>query len=186
MIRTPSQQSTRPTQSMMRQALFNSIQGVVPESRVLDLFAGSGALGFEALSRGAQQVVFVENNAAALRCIQQNIDDLQVADRTRLISEDLDRAHPEWLKEAPFDLVLADPPYGKGWELKLLQKLPWDQILTPGGVLCLEWSRERPAKNQASKEKSPSEAVDSHPFLVKIREKNYGDSVLTHYKRTAL
>src|SRR5262245_32005744 len=85
-LRTPkhserSPDRTRPTQAKLRQALFNSLQMHIPEARVLDLFAGSGTLGFEALSRGAESVVFVESSREVCRLIQQNAQELGVEDR---------------------------------------------------------------------------------------------------------
>src|SRR3954463_12407087 len=90
MIHTPPDLRTRPTQAMLRQALFNSIQASIPGARVLDLFAGSGALGFEALSRGAEAVIFVDQAPAAVRCIRQNIEELKVETQTQVFAEGID------------------------------------------------------------------------------------------------
>ena len=78
----------------------------------------------------------------------------------------------------PFDLVLADPPYAEGWEEKLLKELPWAELLARGGRFCLEWGK---LKSQNFRE---GELPERFPFLVKVREKPYGDSVLTTYERT--
>ena len=173
---------TRPTQARLRQALFNSIQTTIPDAKVLDLFAGSGALGFESLSRGASHVTFVESSRAALKTIEENAADLKVLDRIEIISESVASAVVKLLSRStdkctPFDLILADPPFVDAWEMKMLESLnwPWEELLSEGGMFCLEWG------NQKSK-------VDSLPektgFLVKVREKNYGDSVLTTYTRS--
>ena len=76
--------------------------------------------------------------------------------------------------EGPFDLVLADPPYEDGWELALLFRLPWDELLAPGGVFCLEWGVQK------SRFEGLPEQV---PHLAKVREKSYGDSALSTYER---
>jgi 16S rRNA (guanine966-N2)-methyltransferase len=177
-LKSPKGILTRPTQARLRQALFNSIQTTIPQAKVLDLFAGSGALGFESLSRGASHVTFVENSRAALKTIEENAKDLQVLDRIEIISDSVERLIPLIVgKNAPYDLVLADPPYIDGWEMKMLEELkwPWEEVLVEAGMFCLEWG------NQKSQ-------VDFLPektgFLVKVREKNYGDSVLTTYTRT--
>ncbi len=177
-IQAPSGSQTRPSQAKLRQALFNSLQFSWPEARVLDLFSGSGSLGFEALSRGARQVVFVEKNPAALRCITANADALQVQPQVHLIHSawPLPAVQLEWLeRQAPFDVVLADPPYREGWERKLLEFERWDPLLPVGGYFCLEWAPER--KGEAQPERTGC--------LVKVREKNYGDSWLTTYQRNA-
>jgi 16S rRNA (guanine(966)-N(2))-methyltransferase RsmD len=138
----------------------------------LDLFAGSGALGFEALSRGAESVVFVEDSRQVLKLLERNAEELGVADRVQVIGDTVARAGKRLSGEPPFDLVLADPPYAEGWELKLLADLPWQDLLTPGGTFCLEWGALK-SKFEALPEKVG--------LLVKVREKNYGDSVLTTY-----
>ena len=174
-IRTPSNSKTRPTQAKLRQALFNSIQASIPDARVLDLFAGSGALGFEALSRGAQDVVFVESVASVSKLIQSNAESLEVSNRVQLLVGSVDLILGKLLKLGTFDLVLADPPYDGGWTQKLLFQYPWKELLVPNGIFCLEWGLDKTG---------PKELPNEVPFLVKIREKNYGDSVLTTFQRT--
>ncbi|MEK6578675.1 MAG: 16S rRNA (guanine(966)-N(2))-methyltransferase RsmD [Bdellovibrionota bacterium] len=174
LIKTPPNLKTRPTQARLRQALFNSIQTFVGESRVLDLFSGSGALGFEALSRGALEVVFIEDSRQAITLILENARSLGVSDRIKLITESVDQAWETLAKMGPFDVVLADPPYSAHWEKRLLGEAPWQRLLAPDGLFCLEWGRV----------KSKEEVMpDELPFLVKVREKIYGDSVLTTYRK---
>jgi 16S rRNA (guanine(966)-N(2))-methyltransferase RsmD len=175
-IQTPPGERTRPTRAQLRLALFNSVQTRLGDARVLDLFAGSGSLGFEALSRGAASVTFVENAAKVARLIGRNADELAVLDRVQVIGEAVEKAWPRVLRGAPYDLVLADPPYAGGHELKLLEGAPWGELLAPGGLFCLEWGLQK------SKVDALPERV---PFLVKTREKIYGDSVLSTYERAA-
>jgi 16S rRNA (guanine966-N2)-methyltransferase len=177
MIDSPSGERTRPTQARTRQALFNSVQAHAPGANVLDLFAGSGLLGFEALSRGAARATLVESARAAVKCIAKNARTLGVEDRVTIVGEPLERSIERIGALAPFDLVLADPPYAAGWELRLLDELPWGEWLAPDGLLCLEWGRV----------KSKVDALpDATPFLVKAREKIYGESVLTTYTRAGV
>jgi 16S rRNA (guanine966-N2)-methyltransferase len=174
-LKTPAGLATRPTQARLRQALFNSIQANIPDANVLDLFAGSGALGFESLSRGAAHVTFVEHSTMAIKMIEANARDLKVMDRIEIIAESVDKVAQRLLKKAPYDLVLADPPYESEFEMKLLEglKWPWEQLLSNIGVFCMEWGTH----------KSMIESLpDEVGFLVKIREKNYGDSVLSTYE----
>ncbi len=174
-IKTPKNDLTRPTQARLRQALFNSIQAHIGDAKVADLFAGSGALGLEALSRGASSVIFVEQSRQNAALIEQNIQDFKVGERSKVFVESVDRVSGALMKQGPFDLVFADPPYELGWELRLLNELPWGELLVPGGLLCLEWGIQ---KSQVS------ELPEQTPLLVKIREKNYGDSMLSTFERS--
>ena len=173
-IHAPTGTRTRPTQARLRQALFNSLQFEIPDARVLDLFAGSGALGFEALSRGAREVVFVENSKPAIKLIEKNAEDLKVTSLIRILPVSLESAWGSLEKTQPFDLILADPPYAGGWERKLLEEAPWEKVLKVEGYFCLEWGR---LKSQVD------ELPDEVSCLEKVREKNYGDSLLTTYRR---
>ncbi len=104
----------RPTSDRVRESLFSMLThlDVVHGARVLDMFAGTGALGLEALSRGATDVCFVENGRTGQQLIAQNIAKLRVAEQTTLMRNDATRLGA-W-QHAPFDLVFLDPPYGKG------------------------------------------------------------------------
>src|SRR6185437_308628 len=113
------------TQARLRQALFNSIQTLISDAAVLDLFAGSGALGFESLSRGASRVVFVEDSRQAVKLIEANAKELGVFDRVEILSDSVDRVRNELTKLGPFEIVLADPPYAGGWEKTRLEGFPW-------------------------------------------------------------
>lgn len=111
----------RPTTDRVRESLFSVLThlGVIPQARVLDLFAGTGALGLEALSRGAGHVSFVDDGRAAGALIRKNIDLTQSRDQTDLIRRDATRLGP--CVGAPYDLVFLDPPYGKGLGEKALE-----------------------------------------------------------------
>jgi 16S rRNA (guanine966-N2)-methyltransferase len=104
----------RPTSDRVRESLFSMLahRDVVQGARVLDLFAGTGALGLEALSRGAAEALFVENGRVGQRLLEENIAKLRLEDRTRILRNDATRLGA-W-PSAPFDLVFLDPPYGKG------------------------------------------------------------------------
>lgn len=173
-LATPLNLSTRPTQARLRQALFNTIQFQIPDSKILDLFSGAGSLAFEALSRGAASAVVVENHRAALDSLKKNIQNLGAGTRVRVLNEDVMKAIPDALRFGLFDFVFADPPYAAEWEMRLLNEFPWPQILTEEGVFCLEWG---------SKKSKIDSVPDETEHLVKIREKVYGDSVLSSYQR---
>lgn len=114
-LRAPEGRTTRPTSDRVREAIFNILAslGGVEGGNVVDLFAGSGALGIEALSRGADQVVFVDSDPAALRTVRANLDSLGFSEAAvTLVRADATR----WRVPADVDVVLADPPYAfDGW-----------------------------------------------------------------------
>ena len=111
-ILTPEGLDTRPTLDRVRENLFNILNLRVRDARVLDLFAGSGALSLEAISRGAQSAVMVDNNRAAIACIQKNVAALRFDAQARVLHTDWRTAVAQLAREAAqFDLVMLDPPY---------------------------------------------------------------------------
>lgn len=111
-IVAPSGMGTRPTQDYVRESLFNIIRNDVRDARVLDLFAGTGALSLEAVSRGAALAIMVDKDHAAQACIRQNMEKTRLGDRCRLIGRDYLGAIDQLAREdAKFDLVFLDPPY---------------------------------------------------------------------------
>jgi len=178
MIRTPrGAEITRPTQARLRQALLNSIQMRIPGARVLDLFAGSGSLAIEALSRGAAAAVCVENHKQVIAVLEQNRDELRLGKRLRVIASSVESAWSRVVSEGPYDIIFADPPYAAGWEQKLLDSAPWRELLTADSLFCLEWG----AKKSESKE-LPEQVAGG--FLFKVREKIYSESILTTYRHS--
>lgn len=128
----------RPTSDRVRESLFSMLThlDVIRGARVLDLFAGTGALGLEALSRGAEAVVFIENGRVAQKLITQNIEKLNAKDATTLMRNDATQLGP-W-PMAKFDLVFLDPPYGKGMGQKALAGLRSGGWLAQGAVVVWE------------------------------------------------
>jgi len=114
---TPKGLTTRPTLNKVRETLFNICQGEIEGATFLDLFAGSGAIGLEALSRGAASVTFVEKDRAAFQALAENIKMLGVERETRLIKGDVFKTIEHL---AAFDIIFADPPYGQGFGERLL------------------------------------------------------------------
>jgi 16S rRNA (guanine966-N2)-methyltransferase len=133
---TPKGLETRPTGDRVREAAFNLI-GALDGATVLDLFAGSGAMGLEALSRGAERVVFVESDRAATRAIEQNLDKLRL--KGTVLQQDALRAlQAEAQAGRRYDLVLVDPPYEMYPDLQpaLARSLP--RVLADDGLLVVE------------------------------------------------
>ena len=130
-------QGLRPTPDRVRETLFNWLQGYLPGAACLDLFAGSGVLGFEALSRGASTVIAVEKNPQVFNSLKQNSDALNAADRLQLRNADALQVI-EALAPYSLDLVFIDPPYGKGMVAKCLQQLANGSSLKPGALIYVE------------------------------------------------
>ena len=131
----------RPTSERIRETLFNWLASTVEGSRCLDLFAGTGALGFEALSRGAREVVFVENSAGAAAMLKESADVLEATD-ARIVKADA----TSYLKgdPQPFDIVFLDPPFAADLLEDLCRLLSEGNWLAEGARIYLEQDRERP------------------------------------------
>lgn len=137
-IITPPGEHTRPTLDRTRESLFNVLQGRIQGASVLDLFAGSGALGLEALSRGAERAVFCDNSRGAAQAIRANIESLMVGSRAKLLHMDWHRA-TETLErtEERFDIIFVDPPYQMRYE-PILQQIVQLRLLAPEGWVIME------------------------------------------------
>jgi 16S rRNA (guanine966-N2)-methyltransferase len=160
----PKGDEVRPTADRVKEALFSSLQPLVPGARVLDLYAGSGGLGLEALSRGAEQVTFVERANASLTALRRNIETVGLPG-TAVISDDAARILRGEVPGGPFDLVFADPPY----------RLPKAQLadlladvvghLAPGGTVVVE---------RAARDGAPPWPTELNPG----DPRRYGDTAL--------
>ena len=133
---------TRPTTDRIKETLFNIIQDEVPGSRFLDLFSGSGAIGIEALSRGAREAVFVERDRRACQCIRDNLQFTRLAERGRLIAGDVITALDRLDGQGTFDLIFLDPPYNRLLEKEVLEKLAGCRLLTEDTLVIVEASLE--------------------------------------------
>ena len=138
-IFAPKGSDTRPTADRVREAAFNLLgPGAAEDAQVLDLFAGSGAMGLEALSRGAAHATFVESDREACRTINRNVDKLRLDNATVLCQDALTALRNDARAGTRYDLVLLDPPYKRFSSLQnaMIRHLP--EILTPGGTLLVE------------------------------------------------
>lgn len=138
----PKGLNTRPTSDRVREALFNVLEHGAPAvdfegARVLDLFAGSGALGLEALSRGARYSLFIEDDAGARGAIRRNVEALGLTGITKIWRRDATKLGPAG-SLAPFDLIFCDPPYGKGLGERALASAVEGQWITPQAIAVLE------------------------------------------------
>jgi 16S rRNA (guanine(966)-N(2))-methyltransferase RsmD len=156
---------TRPTSQSTKEALFSSIQFELEGKRVLDLFAGCGQLGIEALSRGAVFCTFVENNRQAYKIVEQNIKTCNMGEMSSLVFSD---AVSFLNRKGTFDIAFLDPPYNRGLIDECLNLLSGH--MSDGGVIICETARD---------ESLPEKAGD---FSIS-RQKNYGKSKLTYYRK---
>jgi 16S rRNA (guanine966-N2)-methyltransferase len=138
----------RPTMDRVKNAIFNSLLDVIPEARVLDLFAGTGGLGIEALSRGAKSCVFIESDRRTCESIRRNLEKTRLAGGEVICADAL-----RWMERsapaAAFDLILADPPYAKkdgerDFARELLALPVLTRALAPGGIFVLEHLPDEP------------------------------------------
>lgn len=169
-LKAPKGYETRPTSDRVKEAMFNMIQGYQKDAHVLDLFAGTGALGLEALSRGAGTAVFVEKHIAPWRILLSNIDKAGFKDQSTVIRTDALLFLKQY-QGRPFDLIFIDPPYGSEFENHLLTSILNRGLLAPAGLIIYE------------------RGVQDKPFpevsgLKLVKEKVYGDTVLLIFGQT--
>jgi 16S rRNA (guanine966-N2)-methyltransferase len=154
----------RPTSDKARECVFNVLREEVSGKRVLDLFAGAGGLGLEALSRGAQSVTFVDASSQSINVLKKNLETLKLKDRSTIIKIDGLKA----LKKLPqsFNLIFADPPYGKGYAQQIVNSLIPSHVLEDGGIFVLEHHK-----------KETFSCTEDKLFILK--QKRFGDTVIS-------
>jgi len=160
----PAGRATRPTAARVRQALCDRLGNWLLDAVVLDLFAGSGALGIEALSRGAARATFVESAKPALRALRANLAALGLSDRATVLSGPVRWALPRL--RGPFDLIMLDPPYGQGLVGDTLAALAGLSLLDPEGEIVAVHGIRDP---------SP----EGPPELTAVDHRRLGDSCVT-------
>lgn len=173
-LNTPENYDIRPTTDKAKEALFSILTNEIYGSRVLDLFAGTGSLGIEALSRGAEYCVFADSSRQSLNLVKENLEHCKVEEDTKVMAGDYrkvlkqlgDRIE-DGLEEA-FDIILLDPPYNKGLLDDAFALIEEGGVLAEGGLIIAEHRKE---------EILPDEL---HGFL-KLKERRYGVVVLSIY-----
>jgi len=176
-LRAPRGRETRPTSDRVREALFGALasEGAIERARVLDLYAGTGALALEALSRGAAHATLVESSRAALATIRENVEALGLSGRARIIASKVSAATSRLAEDAPFDLVLVDPPYAMVDSGEVPAALT---VLVDAGVFA--------AFADVVLEHASRSAAPNIQGLARIRTRPYGDTTLTFYKPAIL
>lgn len=156
----------RPTTDRVRESLFNLIQDYIAEARVLDLFGGSGALSFEALSRGAKSVVICDIDKRSLELIKKNAVALRFEDKVTVVAQAAEQ-YTKGTREK-FDVIFLDPPYNKGYISPILSAITQGDILSDNGIIVLE-----------------SDNTDEHGEVYGLdilKQRKYGRTYITIYK----
>jgi len=163
-LKTLEGMNTRPTADRVKESLFNILNTKVYDANVLDLFAGSGALGLEALSRGAASCVFVDSSKEAIDIVKENVDLCKVQENSKIINKD----YLEVLKNInnKFDIIFVDPPYSKGIEIVVLENVK--DILTEDGMVIIETDHTD----------IPPEEING---LIKYDSRKYGRTIISFY-----
>lgn len=161
---------TRPTMDKVKGAIFNMIAPRIQDADVLDLFAGSGSLGIEALSRGAKLSVFVDSNKQSVNVIKKNLDYTKLSDNAIIINEDVDKIY-NILPNGPtkFDIIFMDPPYNKNFVQKTLIFLESNGILKEEGIIIVEHSKQ-------------DELPERVGNLERVRDRQYGITIISFYE----
>ena len=168
-VRVPvAKGGTRPTSGLVRSALFSILGDAIQNAHVLDLFAGTGALGMEALSRGAGWTDFVEMNNKQCTAIRESLKSLGYAEHSTVYCTKVERSLS--ILEGPYDFIIMDPPYEMAGIDRLLEEISRSRLVGPGTLVILEHSTHH-------------EAHDTHGSLRLVKRRKYGDSVLSIYQQ---
>jgi len=170
-IQVPAGGKVRPTPERVREALFSILGEQLSGARVLDAYSGTGALGFEALSRGAREVVFVEADRAVADLLRENGVRIGAAGRCRIIRAAMIDLAAGPAGHGPFEIILADPPYAAGEATTLLPLISTPAWLSPGGLLVLQRDRGVPPIERAGE------------GITLARTTRYGRTCLDFYRR---
>ena len=170
---------TRPTQDKVRAAICSSLAALLPGARVMDLFAGTGAMGLEAWSRGAAWVEWVESGNNALRVLRDNLRALRVPEESgRVVGADVFKRLEHPVSGEGFDLVLADPPYAAakeaGWLVRLAGLLAKNGWVKPGGVFVFETEGREGAPEMAGWRLARDKSYGSTRVWIWVREESGG------------
>ena len=167
-LKTPQGLNTRPTTDRVKEELFSIIQFDLPATRVLDLFAGTGQLGIEALSRGASFAVFVDERDDACKLIKENLTRTKLLSSSQVIRSD----YLNYLKRCneKFDIIILDPPYAEVFLENSLKMITEIDILQTGGIIVTE----RPLGKDLSLE---------FPGYIRSKDYKYGQTILTLYRK---
>ena len=167
-LQTPDNYDIRPTSEMVKEALFSILLNDIYGSNFLDLFSGTGAVGIEACSRGAEKVYLVDKSRESIAIIRENVNKTGCQDKVSILSSDY-RIALNRIKEK-IDIVFADPPYDEGYNLQILESLSKSDVLSDSGIVIIEHSKR-------------AVLPDEFEIFEKYKEKKYGKKCLSFYKK---
>ena len=169
-LKTPKGEATRPTSGLVRASLFNILATHIPDARVLDLYAGCGSVGLEALSHGARHVTFVECARPALACLRENIAVLDVSEQSSVLPYPAERALELLTSREQFEIIFLDPPFAQTpVYLAVLAKVAAAQLLATTGLLIAQHDARLALPDQLA-------------TLCCIRRQRIGDNMLSFYR----
>lgn len=170
-LKYPDTKNTRPTQSSIKESVFNILMPYLSDSIVLDLFSGSGSLGIEALSRGAKSTVFVDQNKACRDIILENLKKTKLSEQATVLNMDVTTALKHLNKNGQqFDIIFLDPPYNMNFLINTIQSIDEFDIISEEGIVACEHHVEE-------------DAPDFVGGLTKTRTKPYKEKVYSFYIR---
>ncbi len=170
-LQTLKSNQTRPTSGIVKEAIFSSLGSYFDGGVMLDLFAGSGAMGLEAISRGMEFAYMADSNPQAVKIIKENVKNLKVANQTLIWQLDFISVLKKCLAlNLKFDLIYLDPPYQKYQADQLLEMIATFDLLKPGGRLVLESGKDAIFK-------------DSYAIMKKTKVKSYGKTQVTFFQK---
>ncbi|WP_242847987.1 16S rRNA (guanine(966)-N(2))-methyltransferase RsmD [Inediibacterium massiliense] len=170
-LKAPKGQNTRPTTDRVKESLFSMIHSYLVDSFVLDLFSGTGSLGIEALSRGAEAAYFVDNNKMSIQVIKDNIEHTGYKEISNVFFSDVGKMIKEFgQKEKKFDVIFMDPPYLKDFIIPCIEDISIHKILKEEGIIVVEHDIEDLLPDQIQN-------------LTKLKEKKYGNTLITIYSK---
>jgi len=141
---------TRPTLDRVKESLFNILQNRIYASKILDLFAGSGAIGLELLSRGAKEAILCDNSYKAVQIIKENVIKTHFEDQTKIINNDYKNTL-DMLKDEKFDIIFLDPPYESQFDIQAIKIIIDNDMLSKEGIIILETDNEKEKKEMLDK-----------------------------------
>ncbi len=166
-LNTIEGESTRPTKDMVKEALFSILAEKVYDSTFLDLFAGSGACGIEALSRGAKIAYFCDNNTDCIKIISQNLEKAKLTEQALIYNKNYD-IFLKSLEDVSFDIIYVDPPYNKGLGIEAIKIISSYNLLKKTGIIVYE-----------------TDEIEQVPDIIgnyeRFKMKKYGRNILNFY-----